>query len=99
MSANGTSQGFDCQKAYTATPSAASTRSVARYSGSNRPVSRNVKPRARRSITASRMWLTATKTTQAASPASDSRNASLPIPECSRIRTRPTNQAAIAESE
>ena len=34
-----------------------------------------------------------------ARPASDSRSASLPIPECSRMRTRPTNQAAMAESE
>src|ERR671934_132205 len=52
-----------------ATPRAARTRSVARLSVENRPVSRSVCPRAKWSIVARRTWFVATKTTQATSPA------------------------------
>src|SRR5438067_254067 len=97
VSANGTSQGFEFQNAYTATPSAASTRSVATYSASNSPVSRKLKPRASRSITASSVWLTATKTRQAATPAIERRSAPFEMPACSSSTTRPMPHAAIAD--
>jgi len=63
------SQGFDCQKAKTATPSAASTRSVENASMPKRPVSFTEYPLARFIITASIVWFSSTKTAAAASPA------------------------------
>ena len=64
----GRSHGLDSAKPPTATPSTARTNSIPSPVAEKRPLSRNVCPRPSRSMIASSVWLTATKTAAAQQP-------------------------------
>ena len=76
----GRSQGLNSANAPTATPSPASTNSIPSPVAEKRPLSRNVCPRPSRSMIASRMWLTATKTAAASRPGQGERRRRSPVP-------------------
>ena len=71
--ASGIRYAFDDQSHATAAPSPANARSVSSASAPSRPRVRNARPRASRSIVASRRWLTTTRTTAAAMAAAAQR--------------------------
>ena len=64
----GRRSGFQSHRPASATPSRASTKSVERLSTEKSPVPRNECPRARWSMVARSVWLSETKTTDAARP-------------------------------